>query len=143
MITSLEHITLTTGGWRTSPRSEVSDTAIDAVRAGMAEDREVAGSGWRVRLVPGGPDGVHVFDLLHRGRRMVACWLCIDESHTDMLWRYARQAAGPGARLSRPDRVPWLAAAIVPEDISALLREPTVIAEAGDLERVVAWALIE
>jgi hypothetical protein len=98
-----------------------------------------------VALLPT-PEGGHVYDLSHDGEPIARCWLCVDAAVADAMWVAARDApALPGVILRQPAQTPWLAAALILSP--ALLAEPATIAdvlgEAGDLERCVAWALIE
>lgn len=147
---TLEHITITTGAGRISPRSEVPDDIIDGIRLALIDgDRQRADlpNGWRVEIIPGAPaDGIWVFDLYHHGDRMVACWLCDNPDYSDFLWGIAARAGSlTGARLHKPARTPWLAAAIcapVEMMLADAERVRWTLFEAADLERCVAWALL-
>lgn len=142
-MSSLAHLTLSTGHLRHSPRSEVSEDAIRAAREmiGGATLR-----GWTVRVLPGIPRGAAVYDLLHDGRRVVACYLGIEPGPAAEMWAQMQRTF---ARLPMPPadqpRTPWLAVMLVPDP--AVMADPVaffdILLEAGDLERVVAWALIE
>ena len=137
---AIEHITITTGASRRSPRSEVEDRVVDLVRAGIAAGGALWDSGWTVTLQPT-PEGGHVYDLSYRGRDIVRCWLCTDRERSDAIWDAA--TAGPiipGTRLHRPASTPWLAAALRPDAMAA---GTAVLMEVGDLERIVAWTLLE
>lgn len=142
---SLEHITITTGAARLSPRAEVDPETIARIRRSLGPSGGDLWAGWSVRRIGPAPAGTWVWDLLHDGRRIVACWLCAERRQSEMLWDLASRVGGiPGTRLHRPTGVPWLAAALVPPP--AILSDPVVFAdilhEAGDLERCVAWALL-
>lgn len=136
-----EHITITSGASRMSARSEVADDVVASIRADLADrGGAIRESGWLVRLLPC-PDGGHVYDLIYRGTLIVRCWLCLDDALSGDMWASARAAAlDPGVRLHPPHGTPWLAAALAPSCLSAP-REAML--EVGDLERCVAWALIE
>jgi hypothetical protein len=145
-MSSIEHITLTTGASRISHRREVADAVVERLRKDIAGGRALMGTPWRAMIHPA-PEGAYVIDLLHNGRRMVACWLCREAGLSNELWRVISEAglSLPGTRLHQPRSTPWLAAALVPE--ADLMRDPMALApilkEAGDLERCVAWALLE
>lgn len=147
MTRTLYHLSLTTGSARHSPRAEVSDEVIDRIRTAIAEtDGALSGTGWRVRLIPAAPPGCHAWDLERDGRRVVTCLLCDDDGSSAELWRLAETIPGlPGTVRQRPDAAPWLAVALVPDQ--TLLSDPLafadVLTESGDLERCVAWALID
>lgn len=143
MTRAIEHITITTGATRMSPRSEVDDQVLARVRADMMADAPLMGTAWRV-AVRETPAGGHVYDLTHAGAEIARCWLCVDRSVSDAMWEAAQSGViDERVRLARPRGAPWLAAAILPGAITAALARPAVMMEAGDLERVVAWALIE
>lgn len=144
---TIEHITLSSGHTRRSPRAEVSEAVIDRIRAAIAEGSGDVGGGWTVRLVPGLPEGTAAYDLLHDGRRVVACYLGIARPAADEMWAQidAVMPMLPGAVRRRPKRAPWLAVMPVPDP--AVLADPgafaDILLEAGDLERCVAWAIID
>lgn len=146
MIKAFEHITIMTGAARRSLRSEVADEVVAQIRTALAADGRLW-AGWSVRIVPS-PSGTYVYDLLHDGRRIAACWLCLDRNKSESLWDLASRAGAlPGTRLHRPAGVPWLAAQLAP-DLDAsnptnLVLLATAMSEVGDVERCVAWALID
>jgi hypothetical protein len=140
---TIEHITITTGVTRMSPRSEVDDDVVRHIAAALAGRSacRLGGTGWLVRLLPA-PPGAHVYDLLHDKCGTIArCWLCLDRQVSDDLWN-AATASVPNAHVPPPLGLPWLAAAIT-ADLSRLVSAPELLVEADDLERCVAWALIE
>jgi hypothetical protein len=144
----IEHITITTGASRISHRSETSPQVIahiqDVIRRAVTP-LAMIDNDWTIRPVRGTPEGTHVWDLLWRGERIVACWLCTSRAISDQLWDVAsRSGAMPGARLHRPMMVPWLAATLChrPE----IMTEPEftrALGEVGDIERCIAWATID
>lgn len=136
----IEHVTVTTGASRLSPRSEVSDAVVTLIRTALAEhDGRLADTGWMIDLIPYPPGG-HVYDLIYRGSRIARCWLCMDAEAADDIWLSATAGAPAGTRLHRPVTMPWLAAGLMEGAVSA---GPDALMTAGDLERCVAWALIE
>lgn len=138
---SLEHITLTTGASRHSDRSEVSQGAIDALRTAIATtDGRIADTGWRVELLPIA-EGGHAYKLSHSDKPIAVCWLCTDDVHSAAFWRSAISAPKPaGTRIHPPHGVPWLATALL---AGALEAERDILMECADLERSVAWMLLE
>lgn len=143
MTPALEHITITTGASRMSPRAEVDAGVIDLVRADMAAGRPLMGTEWRYHALPT-PAGGRVYDLTHGDAPIVRCWLCLDARVSDDMWAAASAAPlDQRVRLTRPRGAPWLAAALRPECLQAVMRRPSILVEAGDLERVVAWILID
>jgi hypothetical protein len=141
---TLEHISLTTGSARRSPRSEVSDQVVEMVRKALANSQGRLPGGWSIKIVPA-PQG-YVYDLLHDGRRVSACFLCPSPTESDAMWQDVSQIpALDGAIRHRPASTPWLAVALVPD--VAILANPLafadVLQQASDLERVVAWTLME
>lgn len=84
------------------------------------------------------------YDLLHDGQQIARCWLCLDPAASDEMWEAAQSAViDERVRLARPRGAPWLATAILPDAITVALDQPSVLMEAGDLERIVAWALLD
>lgn len=142
---SLEHITITTGATRQSPRSEVGDHAVAEIRAALARDGKLW-SDWSVKLLPAPPgsSGAHVFDLFHRRRHIARCWLCENAATSKGIWEAAASSGfDPNVRLTKPRTTPWLAVALTVPGISVGMTEPSVLIECGDLERCVAWAILE
>lgn len=137
---TLEHITLTSGGVRESPRSEVDDDIVDLVRAAIRGDGLLGD--WRVRLTSQTPS-VYAFDLEHAGLRVAMAWLCRDAGATRRLWPTLAAFAPTGVRLFRPRSVPWLAASLDLANVEQIVKTPEILMQAADLERVVAWALLE
>jgi hypothetical protein len=140
----LEHITLTTGASRLSARREVADAAIDAVRMALADDGAIAGTKWSVALLPS-PLGVFAFDLAWGSQPIASCWLCVNNAQSRELWtQICLMPTIPGTRLHEPIHIPWLAAALTVDPQWLVTSDyRNIMFEAGDLERIVAWALID
>ena len=158
---SIEHITLTTGGVRMSPRSEVEEDTIRRIVAAMRAGGKTkpdgllpantdnvqvrAGgklwAGWSVRVQPLGP-GAWRYDLAQQDTTVVACWLCAEKATSDEIWEQAieHSTLDEHAVVARPRGVPWLAVTLLP---SALLMSAEQIGMAGDAERCIAWAILE
>jgi hypothetical protein len=141
----LEHITILTGSSRMSRRDEIRDRTLDHVRASLALGPEV-GAGWSVHLHPTGVDRLWAYDLVHEGHHVASCFLCDNPDDSDAVWLLASKTGSlPGTRLHPPQQTPWLAAILVGG--TELMESPELFAdilrEVGDLERIVAWALLD
>lgn len=136
------HITLATGSTRMSPRSEVSGSVIDAVRAAMATGEEI--NGWSVEIEPTDADRVWHFILRHEGRAIVTCLLCDSDALSSALWEAIQPLIPTGVLITPPELTPWLAVGLADHPAMA---NPAIFAdvlmEAADLERIVAWILME
>jgi hypothetical protein len=123
-----------------SSRTEVDDGVVEFVRRSLAGDGRIRDWKIETRPIPGGFD----FDIRYRGALVVRCWLCVDRSLSEALWEAATQFV-PDERvvLARPKGAPWLAGSIAPSAVLVAMADPSVLFEAGDLERCVAWALLE
>jgi hypothetical protein len=147
---AIEHITITSGAVRMSARTEVRPE-IKAKVGRLLRKGGVLWDGWSVEVraieaIEGGPPGPAgwVFDAHHGGIRVVRCWICRLEEASAQLWEEASgHAEDPRVVLHRPRGAPWLAAWLDPEHLEALMSTPMVLMQAGDLERCVAWALLD
>jgi len=143
MIRAFEQITVTTGATRMSARSEVDNDVVrdiaDELRKG---DGKLWDTGWRVKLHLHPMPGAQEFVLAHHGIDIARCWLCLTREGSGALWEMATgNLPDERVTLARPKGVPWLAAAVLVTP--SYLPDPFVLIECGDLERCVAWALIE
>ena len=138
MTDAIEHITITTGATRMSPRSEVAPTIIARLRHAIRIRTPLYG--WTI-VREASAEGTHVYRLEHGGAAVARCWLCTSAAASDATWEAAAaHVADERVVLHRPRGTPWLAAALLP---GALQVSPDVLMQAGDLERCVAWALLE
>lgn len=130
------HITLTTGHTRRSPRSEVGDDVIEALRPtviGLGGPVIGPGEGlYTVRIEPVGslPDCLLRIDST-AGWRGLDCGLAAREAAP--VWS-ALTAPGDAAM---PDELPWLAAIVAPR------LPPEDAYWLADYERCLAWTIIE
>lgn len=141
----LNHITLSTGHNRRSPRSEVSDDVtawlspwLDKLLAGesvlpLPEPSLAAYSaaahieqGGLVMTVFAGADALVMFAVAGRSRQ------------SDPLWAYMTAQHNAAAGLAAP-AVPWLAVALRP----GLAEHSAATEWLGDFERCVAWTWLE
>lgn len=156
----LNHLTLNTGHLRASPRSEVHGDVRRALRP-IAETSggPIPGlTGWYLHLihsVESGLDGSVYFQIAReRGRSqrpVVQCMLCWQASEHEAAWNVAREgytAHEPELRTMRlwrapppkPPTVPWLAVWLTPFVVRV---DPLTLCAFGDLERCVAWTLLD
>jgi hypothetical protein len=152
MSETLEHLTLTTGHSRLSPRAEVVRGTIDFIRDCLAKhDGQLGSTGWQVRLIPiRDIQFSYCFDLYWQGKPLVHCFLCAHLSEHEQMWA-ALHATGLtvtalGAVAKQPSHVPWLAVGLNQPLLASMRGDPqqigAVMMEAGDLERCVAWTLL-
>ncbi len=141
MVKAIEHITITTGATRMSARSEVNDETVRHRQRAIAEGSPL-GYNWTYQAQPLlGCTQAWVFDVVCEGAPVVRSWLCADGKQTDaMLARASEEPIDERVVLHRPRGVPWLACALLPGALSA---GPEILMMVGDLERCVAWALLE
>lgn len=135
----LQHVTMMTGNLVQSPRSGVEQRTIDwlqpMLRAGQGE---AAGIPFEiVRRLPGAA-------LLTIGSPPgVLCGVCWARERSDDGWAAmlaASHETGARAFPAEQPPVPWLAVTILPGMLSMGFE---VVGMLGDMERCLAWALIE
>jgi hypothetical protein len=136
---SLAHLTMNTGNLVHSPRDQVLPSTIE----------------WLAPLVAAGkgePAGIP-FEVTQRGEgtalfvigrpAAVACGVCWREDRAPAAWDAMLAVldiqGAPMAPAERPP-VPWLAVAFMP-GMGALL--PETLVRLGDMERCLAWVLVE
>ena len=87
-----------------------------------------------------------MYDMLFEGQPVVMCLLCTDPRADKIMWDSAMLLPNvTGAIVHKPKATPWLAAYLRLDHpgIANPAEFADVLHEAGDLERVVAWALID
>lgn len=142
---SLWHLTILTGhARRQSPRAEVDDRVLARLRPILdTSGGALWDSGWGVLVIERSADCA-VYDLSAEGIEVARCWLARAAGEEDRLWREAAAMPSlPGVVPRKPARRPWLAAGLLPDGMLLLRSRPQWMLELGDLERCVAWALIE
>lgn len=149
------HLTLNTWDSRVSPRSEVSDSIIETLRPLLTQetfDLPIP-EGCRVLLDKDRLRGRAAFTILIRAQPIVTCTLAY-ESHDDAAWALASGTYKRGLELipeyqvsgfakplpAKPTTAPWLAVQLWP-GLAQLDRESVMML--GDMERCLAWALLE
>lgn len=152
----LHHLTLNNGHTRRSPRAEVGDGILallaPLVAAGGGRLPTPA-DGYRLTVVRAeGEEGAATFTVQRVADNLplVTCFVVWDRRQDARYWALAGGAIGqlrdqfpPGALPAkmppRPASVPWLAVLIWP----TLALDPVAAGWIADLERCVAWTLIE
>lgn len=153
-VPDLAHITSTTGDIRMSPRAEVSTEVIAFLRPlierGGGQIPHIPA--WHLDFWPRTAGGASVFQIAPRRASepggtnpyimAVACWRA---DVSDDAWHQAHELARlvPGVPVllaETPPAVPWLVVTLFP---GALALRPDRLPQLADLERCVAWALIE
>lgn len=135
----LQQVTMTTGNVVQSPRSGVEQGTMDLLRPMLREGRGVAAG------IP--------FDIARRqpGSALLTigsppgelCGVCWDHARSVDGWAAmlaATQAVGMKSLPAEPPPVPWLAVTVLP---GILTMGHEVIGMLGDMERCLAWGLIE
>jgi hypothetical protein len=140
---TLTHLTLTTGHRRDSPRHEVGEAALAAVRPLLRHGGgPIPGCpGYRVVLTREGLDAV--FTVYNgRGHPLVTCGLARERPQDvwDALVQIMDPAWSRGPRAPRPEGTPWLGVVLLP---TGLTTARAALSWMADFERVLAWALIE
>lgn len=151
---NMEHITLTTGDRRISPRSEVAEGIIALVQRELLPKTQFAipgvREGWTVELSR--ETTASMFTIYYFGTPILTCGLAIDARAADVIWPKLKSlhslASGCLASIPRerpfepvkPRNVPWLGVVLLPtvaivpsEDLGWL----------GDFERCLAWGIVE
>ncbi|HCJ74673.1 hypothetical protein [Agrobacterium pusense] len=137
---TIAHLTLFTGHLHDSPRSEVPQHVIRFLRPYViGAGGEIGNTGWTVRMVEGIAPGSCGFTLHHSGLWLLSCYMAWTAAADNPMWRIVEQVSKTS--LPKPDQVPWLAVLFMPDIFS--FNDPQAIMEAGDLERCIAWTVIE
>lgn len=138
----IAHLTLFTGHLRNSPRNEVPPEAIKMLMPYvMSAGGEIGSTGWTVKMVQGAAPGSCGFTLHHSGLWLFSCYMAWTTTADAPMWEIAKQVSNTS--LPKPKSVPWLAIHAMPDMPLIMLRAPLAIMEAGDLERCIAWTVIE
>lgn len=153
MIDRIYHYTVATGHGRWSPRSEVSDEAIDAIRKALATfcDLDDLGDddllptaeiveGFEIRLPMLSEAGVWQYDVGRNGMIYAACWVILTPDQAAEAWPEIRRFADDEEVLC-PTACPRLPCLAVMPMLHGSGDRETWMAIA-DLERCVAWAIL-
>lgn len=143
----LWHVTLTTGHGRRSPRSEVVDDIIAALRPVIRRDGDIGGLHFAVlRELLDGRVMHATYTIGPVGKSpAVYCTLCCMDIMHESAWRgalehYARNPVQTATGTLVEPPVPWLAVEMLPGATECTPDELQIIADA---ERCLAWALME
>lgn len=138
----IAHLTLFTGHLRNSPRKEVHRDTINILKPYvMGAGGQIGDTGWTVKMVQGIAPGSCGFTLHHSGLWLFSCYMAWTTSADKPMWDIVRQVSSTA--LPKPELVPWLAVHAMPDFPLMMFKCPYAITEAGDLERCIAWTVIE
>ncbi|KQQ61167.1 hypothetical protein ASF69_01715 [Rhizobium sp. Leaf311] len=136
----IAHLTLFTGHLRNSPRSEVHWDTIKFLRPYvLGASGEIGDTGWTVRMVEGITQGSCGFTLHHSGLWLLSCFMAWTTAADNPMWGVVEKVSKTS--VPKPDLVPWLAIHAMPDFF--WFTDPHAIMEAADLERCIAWTVIE
>lgn len=138
---AMPYVTLTTGGTIITRRSEVAPRIIDDIRRAVGLTGGEIAPLWSVAVSPGDDAASARYVMIHEGRALARCWLCVQPAASDTLWEDAQEAAPDQVVVARPRVVPWLATALNLEGLMAIT--PDVLMQLGDATRCVAWAIYD
>jgi len=137
----MEHLTLATGHSRMSHRSEIHNDVIRLIRPAVAAGAGTLGrTGWSIRMFEGREQGGAGFECRHGSLWIVSCYMAWSRPAADEMWSAATKSALLANGLQQPRGLPWLAVALMPD---ALRAQPSIVREAGDMERCVAWTVLD
>lgn len=139
---SIAHLTLFTGHMNNSPRKDVSRQTIDALMPYvMSGGGEIKDTGWTVRMVQGVSAGSCGFTLHHSSLWLFSCYMAWTKVADTKMWDIVRQVSNTS--IPKPRSGAWLAIHAMPSMPLILFKAPHALKEAGDLERCIAWTVIE
>jgi hypothetical protein len=119
---------------------------IHSLKAGLTLDsaRCQLWTGWSVECRQSGKGGF-TYKLFIRHDLMPLCFLCWKKERSAALWHRASGLVPPGIVLREPGSrdVPWLAVTLTKAAHGVALNEPGLAADLADIERQIAWALLE
>jgi hypothetical protein len=139
----LNHYALITGHGRLTDLCEVADDVVEVLRPIVAHGGDLPGGlGLRLLLSTEKRTGGWLYTIKQRNVPLVTCGLAITQPAADELWPHLLDVAKV-VRLPvsvKQPPIPWLSVAILP----GIARAGRKIADLfGDLERCVAWTLID
>ncbi|MBD9640900.1 hypothetical protein IB277_31870 [Ensifer sp. ENS07] len=134
---TIAHLTLDTGHIRNSPRSEVHRDVVDVlspiVRGGKGEV-----AGWDIQMIHGAAPGSVGFALNHGGLWIASSYMAWTQEGDGAQWDVIRKLYQPN--MMKPTCSPWLAVKLMSGSAGAGF---DVMMEAGDLERCIAWTVLD
>ncbi|MBL0375376.1 hypothetical protein JJB09_25525 [Rhizobium sp. KVB221] len=139
---TIAHLTLFTGHLRNSPRHEVDREAIDKLMPYvMSAGGEIENTGWTVRMIEGAAPGSHCFELHHSGLWLLSCYMAWTRAASTPMWEVVKRISK--TTVPKPKTTPWLAVHAMPATPMIMFKALHAMMEAGDLERCIAWTVIE
>lgn len=145
MTTKLYHYTPNTGDGRWSPRAEVSDDIVKYLQTASPAD---LGGGFCLGYHAQTPTGAWRFDLGRWNTVLVRCWIMLTQEQADECWPGIVELADQDEVLCARTcpQLPCLAVLLVgtmPLEKAWLAKDRETWGMLGDLERCIAWALLE
>ena len=138
----IAHLTLFTGHLRNTSRREVRSDTIALLRPYvMGAGGEIGDTGWTVKMIQGVAPGSCSFELHHSGLWLFSCYMAWTTTADKPMWDVVKQASKTA--VSKPEHAPWLAVHAMPDFPLIMFKAPHAIFEAGELERCIAWTVIE
>ncbi|MET3614753.1 hypothetical protein ABID16_003090 [Rhizobium aquaticum] len=135
---TLEHLTLLTGHRRNSPRREVHPQIIEYLKPYVLNGTgKIGKTAWTLKMVQGACPGSCGFTLHHAGIWLFSCYMAWKTTADLPMWGVVTELSKTS--VTKPKTVPWLAVHIMPQVVDADLN---IMKEAGDLERCIAWTVI-
>ena len=136
-LSTLHHVTLHTGNVAITPRWHVEDRAVEHVARVLSGDGYEPTVGVHLRVLTVRPGRAQYRIDLAPGapRALVLASLCWSPAYSDRHWRETIGAD------RAPVPTPWLAVSF--DYVQAMAMRAADIAALGDMERVIAWAIIE
>ena len=137
-LSTLHHVTLHTGNVAITPRWHVPDASVRRVAQVLAGDGYEPTVGVHLRVLTVWPGRAQYRIDLAPGapRALVLASLCWSPAYSDRHWRETIGAD------RAPVPTPWLAVSF-DYALAPLTMRPADILALGNLERVIAWAIIE
>lgn len=138
----LTFVTLTTGKVVSFERRDIPDVVIDHVHNLLQQDGHLS-RGWSVIVHLSTPEEA-IFDILLDSVPVTYCWVCIEATVTDRLWRTATTDSKlPLVATDEQPPVPWLAVGLSGDIEDIVMKRPGRLIELPEIELAVAWTLIE
>lgn len=131
----IQHYTIESGDCRESPRSEVSDAAIAALRPILVTGtHDLPGpAGYRLRVTVAVQSLAATVIQASSGAPLVTTYVAVEQGALDAI------LSSTGARPAVPLRLPCCLVTLHP----TLALDPDAMGWLGDLERCIAWAWLE
>lgn len=136
-MSTIAHLTLDTGHLRNSPSHEVGSEVIEAL-APIVQRGNGTIEAWDIQMVKGPAVGSAAFTIHHDGLWIASGYMAWTSEGEGPMWNLVRELYEP--MVMKPMCLPWLAVKLMP---GCHLARAGVLMEAGDLERCLAWTVLD